>query len=191
MLALMVTALIAGAISGMMGAVTAGVGTRKDTRTVMIRANAAATRLSAYIAPSRCVLHADTGALVLWLEDSRQSDTAHATEVRWLLFDEDAGTIEAHLVSFPDGWSQAAQDLEDTEHAATANWLDVLQSFRDLGWTASMPIVDGLEDVSVEIDQPNPLQARHVTMDLAFETTTAAQQVMVTSTIRLHQPPLN
>ena len=191
MLALMVTALIAGAISGMMGAVTTGVSTRKDTRTVMVRANAAATRLAAYIAPSRCVLDAADGVLVLWLDDARESGTVHATEVRWLLFDAESGAIEAHLVSFPEEWSQAARDLEDTEHPATSDWLDVLTDFRTKGWTASMPIVDGLDAVTIQSDDAEPLAARHVSLQLAFETTTAAQPVMVTSTIRLHQPPSN
>ena len=50
MIALTITALIAAAIAGMLTAVSDGVYTRGDARSVMVRANAAQTRLSAYIA---------------------------------------------------------------------------------------------------------------------------------------------
>jgi prepilin-type N-terminal cleavage/methylation domain-containing protein len=189
MLALVITALVAGAISGMMHAVTTGVVTRRDNRSTMVGANAAAMRLSGYIAPARCILDLDGRDLVIWLNDARSGGTVHATEVRWLLFDADAGTIDVYFVDFPDGWSQAACDLADNEYRMDANWATVLSSYQSKGWITSMSLVDELDDMAITLDQVQPLDARHVNFDLSFQTSEAAVDVLVAATIRLHQPP--
>ncbi|MDY7109172.1 MAG: prepilin-type N-terminal cleavage/methylation domain-containing protein [Planctomycetota bacterium] len=189
MLALVVTALIAGAISGMMSAVTAGVSTRRDNRSTMVGASAAAARLSAYVAPSCCILDIVGSDLVLWREDSRESGTVHATEIRWLVFNAVDGTYDVCFVSFPPGWSQAARDLEDNEYTLATNWMSVLSSYQSKGWIASMPLVDGLDSVGIATDAVDPLDSRHVNFRLGFATTEGAMDVCIASTIRLHETP--
>lgn len=189
MLALVVTALIAGAISGMMSAVTAGVSTRRDNRSTMVGASAAAARLSAYVAPSCCLLDAVGSNLVLWNEDSRESETVHATEIRWLIFDAGSGTYEVRFVSFPPEWSQAAKDLEDHEYGLATNWMSVLSTYQSKGWIASMPLVDGLASVAIATDAFDPLDSRHVNFRLGFATSEGTMDVCVAATVRLHQVP--
>jgi prepilin-type N-terminal cleavage/methylation domain-containing protein len=189
MLALVVTALIAGAISGMMSAVTAGVSTRRDNRSTMVGASAAAARLSAYVAPSRCILGIVGSDLVLWHADSRESGTVHATEIRWLVFDAVEETYDVRFVSFPAEWSQAAKDLEDNEYTLSTNWMSVLSTYQSKGWIASMPLVDGLASVAIATDAVDPLDSRHVNFRLGFATTEGAMNVNVASTIRFHQTP--
>jgi hypothetical protein len=207
MIALVVTAMVAGAISGMMHAVTTGVVTRRDNRSTMVGANTAAARLGAYIAPARCILDVSGPDVVVWLNDSRESGTIHATEIRWLLFDAGTGTITVHFVDFPDGWSQAAKDLEDQEYASGTNWSTVLSSYQGKTWTASIPLVDGLDTVqgktwtasiplvdgldtvNVIRDEADPLDARHVMYELSFDTTQGTMDIDVAATVRMHQPP--
>ncbi len=189
MLALVITALVAGAICGMMGAVTTGVSTRRDNRTTMIGANAAAARLSAYIAPARCLLDTDGTNLVLWLHDERESGTVHATEIRWLFYDDATGTLDVYFVSFPNGWAKAAKDLEDPEYLATANWASIFNSYDNKGWTASMTLLDGLEGVAVGTDAFADQDSRHLNFDLLFETSGQPMEIWIAATIRTHTPP--
>ena len=189
MLALVITAMIAGAISGMMDAVSIGVSTRRDSRATMVGASAAASRLSAYIAPSRCLLSAGGSDLALWLDDSRESDTIHATEIRWLLFDSGAGEISVHFVSFPSEWSQAAKDLEDNEYASDSNWNSVLAYYQSRGWTVAMPLVDGLDSISISTDKPGALDSRHVIFNLGFQTGEGTFDVTASATISIHHQP--
>ena len=189
MLALMVTALIAGAVSGMMAAVTTGVSTRRDNRTTMVGASAASSRLGGYVAICRCVLHANGSDFVVWLNDDRESETIHATEIRWFVLDETDDEYDVHFVSFPDGWSQAAKDLEDREYTADANWMQILTAFQAKGWTASMPLVDSLDAVAVTVDDADPLDSRHTSFLLTFLTSDATTDVSVAATLRMHQPP--
>ncbi len=102
MLALAITAMVAAAISGMLTAISTGEHLRRDNRSFIMRAHAAKTRLGAYVAKSRCVLDANGGDTVLWLEDSRGSGTVHASEIRWLIFNSVDGTLDVHFVDLPD-----------------------------------------------------------------------------------------
>ncbi len=191
LLALSITALIAVGISSMISAVTSGVGTRRDLRTTMVRANAAQTRLAAYIVPCRTVLASNGSDLVLWLNDSRESDSVHATEIRWLLFDADQGAIDVHFVDFPDAWTQTAKDLADTEYSADADWDAVLTQYQTNGWVTAVRLADGLDSAWVSTDAAVPMDSRHIIFELGFQTDDGPVPVRVPATVRLHQPPMS
>ena len=190
MIALLITTVIAGAIASMMGAVVVGVRSRRDGRQTMVRAAAAANRLEAYIAPSRCILDS-TAALpaVLWFNDDRESNTVHATELRWIEWDAKTGELLVAFVSFPDDWSQIEQDLEDNEYAASADWAAVLAAYDANSWIVRMPIVEGLADASVYATEKDIQSTRHLIFELEFETSDGAVDIPVGATIRLHSTP--
>ena len=155
----------------------------------MVSANLASTRLNAYLAPANCVLDADGRNIVIWLHDQRESETVHGTEIRWLVFDAAHGEIVVHWVRFPEGWSQVAQDIEDLEHAASSDWNAVLSYYETRGWTASMPLIDGLDDVAVALDAVSPKDAVHCTFTLTFDSHRGPFDVTAAATIRLHSAP--
>ena len=144
-------------------------------------------RLSAYIAPSLCILDCGESNLALWYNDSRRSGTVHATELRWLRFDEDSGVLSVHMVTFPEAWTEAARLIQDREFAATSNWETVFQYFNDRGWMLSVPLVDGLESVAATTDHGDADQSRHVTYRLA--TTDADVKTLVSASLRVHRKP--
>ncbi len=190
MLAIVITTLVAGAIAGMLGAVSAGVGTRKDNREIMVLAHAAQCRISAYVAASRCVLSASGGDMTLWLDDSRESGTVHATEIRWLRFDADTGEIIVHFVAFPAAWTPTACELADDEYGRTTNWETVRAFYQGKGLLESRVLVDHLVSVAIKMDHKNPMSTRHVAFDLEFEAEHAAVSVQASGTIQSHQEPV-
>jgi hypothetical protein len=191
MLALAVTAMVATAISGMLHAMTTGVVTRRDSRGVMVRATTAQTRLAAYVSPARCVLDADGGDVVLWFDDSRESDTVHATELRWVLYDDATDGLDVWFVDFPDGWTETQQALADTEYASSADWAAVLSAFDAAGHVNSMRLVDGLSDAAVTLDAADAVDTRVVNYDLDFTVDGGSQRVRMASEIVLHRTPVN
>lgn len=189
LLAITISAMVAGAIAGMLGAVTAGVGTRKDSREIMVLAHGAQCRLSAYLATSRCVLADDGSNLTLWLNDDRESDTVHASEIRWLIFDLSSGEIVVDYVAFPASWTPTACELADREYSVGTDWSTVHATYDGLGLLASKPLVDHLTGVSIQRDQNSVAASRHIAFNLSFQGNNATVTIPVSGTIQDHQPP--
>ncbi len=188
MLALAVTALVAGAIAGMMSAVSAGVGVRRDARTAMIRANLASVRLGSYVGPARAVLDVDPDRFVLWLNDNRPGGTVHVSEVRWFRFDADQGRIIVTYLQFPEHWSDLDEDLVDIPYAANADWWQVLADLETRGFVGSRTVIDGLIGVEFECAAA-ALSSTQISTAMDIESDGDPFPVRVTATIRVHQPP--
>ncbi|MHC4219799.1 MAG: PulJ/GspJ family protein [Planctomycetota bacterium] len=189
LLALAVTALVALAISGMLTTVAMGQQLRRDNRAFVIRTHALKSRLAAYIGPSRCLLKCDGTNLVLWLNDSRQSGSVHASEIRWITFDSSTETLSVHYVSFPDDWTDVAKALEDHEYPYDADWSAVWASYDANDLIAQYTLLDGLYTVSVTTDEAAPVDSRQVVYDLSFATEGEALPQTVSATIFRHLPP--
>lgn len=189
LLALTITAMVALAISGMMGAVTSGVSTRKDSRDVMVRAYAAQARIGGYIVPARCILGRTTTSLAIWLNDERTSDTVHASEIRWMIYDATEKTLNVHFVAFPDDWSETARRLSDKEYRKTADWDAVLANYDTAGHISSVTIVDGLEDCLAYIDNGQPQLASHAFFQATFTGDNGPVETSMSATLHRHSPP--
>ena len=146
-LALAVTAMVALAISGMLTSVAMGQRLRRDNRAFVIRTHALKSRLSAYIGPCRSLLACNGTDLVLWRDDSRESGSVHASEIRWIIFDAVNGELDVHFVSFPDDWTDVAKALADQEYPYDTNWSAVYAAYDADGLIASYSLLDGLESV--------------------------------------------
>lgn len=189
MLALTITAMVALAIAGMMGAVSAGLANRADARTLMIAGHAAQIRLGTYITPARCILDADGQRLVVWFNDDREGDTVHASEMRWLMYDDDRSVLEMHYVDFPDSWSELERDRRDREYSRDADWFDVLDYYDSQNWISTTVLIDELVDLRFSLPDDSPINARQVITHLTFDGVGTQQDVAVSSTIRRHGQP--
>lgn len=187
MLALSITAMIGLALTAMLTAISTGMETRHDARTHLLHANAAQIRLSAYIAPSLCVLYANGADLVLWHNDSRRSGTVHASELRWLLFDEDEGTISVYMVDFPDTWTQTQRLVADAEFPVSTDWIAVYRQYQINGWVRGIVLVDGLDTAAVALNEAAALDARQVTYRFVAEE--GGAQSLVSASLRTHREP--
>jgi hypothetical protein len=190
LMAVIITAMVGAGIAGMLGAVSSGVGTRRDNREIMVRAHAAQCRLAAYLATSRCVLAKSATNVTIWLADSRQSNTVHATEIRWLRFDSAVGEFLVEYVEFPAAWTQTACELADLEYASGSNWETVRTFYGNKGLLASRALVDGVQGVAVDMDHNAAMSARHLTFDFEFAGENAAVVVQVSGSIQNHEAPL-
>lgn len=190
MMSLTITVMVGAAIAGMLQVVSTGVGSRNDSRTVMISANAAQTRLGAYITPARCVLDLDAdGEMVLWFNDNRKSGTVHATEIRWLEFDPDTDTVWVYYVEFPESWSDAAKALADGEYASSANWETVRQSYSSRGYLGSLVLLDGVESMAIQTDAAG-MDARHFNIELMLNSQSEqTTPMLISATMRHHRAP--
>ncbi len=190
-LALAITAMVAAAIAAMIGAVTSGEMSRRDNRGTIIRTYAAKTRLSAYLASCMSVLEVGSVDAVVWVNDWRSGGTVHATELRWLVFDNANKSIDVYYVDFPDEWNQGQQALEDNEYWSGTDWSAVLSSYMSAGYVSNITLVDGVSSMTITTDQPVAVDSTSITFDIGFLLEAAGETLnrAVTITILRHQPP--
>ncbi len=189
LLSLTITLVIGMAMTGVISAVVSGVDVRRDNRAHIVRAYAAQSRLLSYIAPSRCFLATNHDLVVLWFNDSRESQTVHGTEVRWLEYDAGAQTIVAHYVKFPDEWSAVNKWLTDAEHPVNSDWRAVLEFYQSAGCVESVVLVDGISVMRVLADNNRPVNARSAVIRLDFANEGNTMTIKINGTLRERIPP--
>jgi hypothetical protein len=189
LLSLSITVMVAGAICGMLGAVTSGVETRADTRSIMLSCSAAQQRLGAYICPARCILGKTDSSLAVWFNDDRATETVHASEIRWLRWNDATGNLSVYLVVLPEEWTDIEQEIADLEYSEAADWEAVFADYSSQGYVKEVPLCDGLDSVTIDIDTKNPMVARQVSFTLGYEANTGTQSVRTFSSIRQLRTP--
>ncbi|MBX3372288.1 MAG: prepilin-type N-terminal cleavage/methylation domain-containing protein [Phycisphaeraceae bacterium] len=188
MMALSITALVAGAIAGMLSAVTAGTSTRRDVRSQSLLGHAIWSRLSAYVETGRALVHAADDRCVVWLHDDTPGGTMHASELRWIERSDD-GVLTLSFVRFPDGWSEVDRAVHDRTIPRGADVWTILGQYRTLGWTASIPVGEEVGSLQFELDDPDPFRATHIVAYIEIE---GRQRPLVTAaplTIWNHREP--
>jgi type II secretory pathway pseudopilin PulG len=170
-----ITAIVGAALATLLHAVARATETGVQTREVVIRAHAIDSRVSLYTDSALALLDVRDGGdgFALWLGDTRESGTVHATEIRWLVYDAETRQLSVHYVEFPEGWTQELQDLWDQEYAAAGYadgdaWWTVLTDYEALGYTASTLLGDELSGVSATIAADDEYDAEHVRITYLF-----------------------
>ena len=190
LLAIGITSLIGVAIASMIAAVSNSLTSKDDGRNTAIRLATTQVRLGAYIAPSKCILDKSSSHIVLWFEDSRESNTAHASEIRWIMYKDTINTLSVLFVDFPDEWSQEMIDSVDVECTSSTNYLSLLASLQSSNLIGSIPLVDLMESCVFWINDQNPTEATQVTIRFSLESEFGeTNDAIVDETIRIHQSP--
>ena len=187
--ALTITAMVGSAIAAMLHSISVGVETKHDNRAIMLMANAANARISSYVASSNCILATNNEAVVLWLEDSRQGGTVHATEIRWIAYDAASETLNVYFVKFPDAWSRVARDLADLTYPKNSDWFAVLNHYDSGGYIHGVTLATDVASIESVTDKVAAIDSTHITVDIGFNAPSGVFTVQTAGTIRLHREP--
>ena len=189
-LAIGITVTIGAAIASMMAAVSNGLTSRDDGRRTAIQLATTQVRLAAYIAPSRCILNKSETAITIWFDDSRESSTVHASEIRWLQFDNLKKTFIVKFVDFPDEWSQSMIDAADIECNELTNYALLLASLESSQLIKEFNLIDGMETCSVWTDDDTHLAAIRICVRFSLRTQFGGtSDAIIDESIRQHLPP--
>lgn len=189
-LAIGITAVIGAAIASMMAAATNSIASKDDGRQSAIRLATTQVRLGAYIAPSRCILEKSTTQLTLWFDDSTESQTPHATEIRWIRFDESSKLLSVKFVDFPAEWSQSMIDAQNIECNSLTDYELLLESFESSNLITSVHLVDSINSCSFWINNFVPTDATHISIRFSLESSLGiTSDSIIDETIRIHQSP--
>ena len=189
-LAIGITGVIGAAIASMMAAASNSLTSKDDGRQSAIRLATTQVRLGAYIAPSRCLLAKNNSSFTLWFDDSVESKTVHASEIRWIQFDEVAKELSVMFVQFPEDWSQESIDEANTECNNLTDYSILLDTFQANNLIESIPLVDSMQTCKFWIETINPLEAKRISIRFSLESSIGqTSDAYIDETIRLHQSP--
>lgn len=189
LIALSITAVVAGATAAMIGAFVQATEHDRQWREAMIRAQAINVRLASYVAPARYVLGTDEKGVALWLDDTRESDTVHATEIRWLVQDQASELVIAQMVKFPTEWDQAKRDAYDAEYPLETDWWSIRDSFKALGLIEETPLCDEVSGWTVENSESTDPPLTLLTFSVQLTEDAGGQMVITSSSIRAYEEP--
>ena len=188
-LAISITAVIGAAIASMMAAATNSLSSKDDGRQSAIRLATTQIRLSAYIAPSRCFLEKTNEQITLWLDDTNESKTINASEIRWIQFEESSNKLTVKFVDFPE-WSQSMIDDADIECNSLTNYELLLSSFESSDFIDTIPLVDSMRSCKFWMNTIEPFEATQVSIRFSLESSFGTtKDSVIDETIRLHHPP--
>ena len=189
-LAIGITATIGAAIASMMAAVSNGLTSRDNGRRTAVQLATTQIRLAAYIAPARCMLSKSDDAFVIWLDDSRESGTVHASEIRWLSYNDSNDTFVVKFVDFPEGWSELMLETADIECDRSTNYESLLATLESSQLIGEFDLVDGMQSCSIWTDDPDSLSAIRVSILFTLATNFGpSSNAIVDESIRQHLPP--
>jgi hypothetical protein len=189
-LAIGITAVIGAAIASTMAASANSLSSKDDGRQSAIRLATTRVRLSAYVAPSRCVLDKSSTQITLWLKDTDESKTIHASEIRWIGFDGLNNELSVKFVSFPEEWSPSMIDTADIECNSLTDYALLLTSFESNDLIDSIPLVDAVQTCHFWINKNDPIDATQISVRFSLQSSFGTtKDSIIDETIRLHQPP--
>ena len=190
-LALSITSVIGLSIVTMMAAVSNGITSKDDGRQSAVRLSIAKVRLGAYLAPARCLVQKTPTTLTVWFNDTRESNTIHSSEIRWIKFDDASKQLLVSFVSFPEGWTEEEETTNDVECSLTTDFESLFDTFKLNGWITTLPIVDAIETCTFWINQPEPKDSNQVSMRFSMSSSFGeTKELVIDELIRLQQQPM-
>lgn len=149
LIGIVITALVALAISTMLTLVGETTARSRDERAAVMRSHLAQVRLRSYTEPSLAVLQFDKAkGVAIWLHDDNPGEKVNLTELRVLWFDDVTGEIAVERVVFPDTWTPEMKAAADVVLPKDSDFFSVMITQRQAGQTeiaTLLETVEGLE----------------------------------------------
>ncbi len=191
LIALSVSSVIGLSVVTLMGAVTSGITSKEDGRQSSIRLSTLKTRLSAYVSPARCVLASTPTTFTLWMNDQRESNTVHASEVRWVAFNPDKELIEVSFVSFPSNWDEETTTRNDIECDDSTDFNQLRNTFDAMGFVTSITAADQIKECQLWFNKDNPIETTMISFEFKLSSTLGETKALVVDeVIRQHLQPI-
>ncbi len=189
LLAIAITSMITAAVASITTAVARSHEHETDRRETTVRSQALNVRLSGYITPSMCFLESSVDSFVLWLEDVREGETVHASEIRWVSHNAVEDTIELHYLSFPEEWTQIEIDEYDVVFPVESDWWAVRATYADIDLIETIRLADKVGVFSVNRDDSTEQGQKIMTFRTTFNGQYSDHDVLNSASIREYQEP--
>ena len=190
-ISLSITSMVGLSVVTLMNAVTSGITSKEDGRQSSIRCSNLKTKMNAYISPARCVLAKSPHSTTIWMNDTRESKTVHATEIRWIEFNTTLEQLEVIFITFPDYWSEEMKTQNDYECNEQTDYGQLLSNFKANGFITTLAIVDQISGCNLWFNHTDPKDITLVSFEFKLNSSMGeTDRLVVDEVIRQHLLPL-
>jgi hypothetical protein len=169
LIAITITAITSLAVGAVTTSIARGMTSMNDTRSALQRSLIAHSRIQSQFIPAFCVLLHDAGqGFAVWQHDQRTNGRVNLSELTVFWFDpEGDGDITIEWVTFPEDWTEDQLGVADIELTGVDDYFQSMTTQRDLGYTSSTVVADGIAQLSVGGAGPSLAESNRVRVHLA------------------------
>ena len=153
----------------------------------------ASSRLAAVVSTASCPLMLSPQLVVCWGTDLHRDGRIQASELRWIRFDDEDGTLHLEQIGFPDDFGPRDIERADRTFASDADFRRVRRQFSNEGLLDSRMLLDGLVDVELAMSretQADPIDQKRISWRLQWsEEATPHSEAIITCAIHAHSRP--
>ena len=153
----------------------------------------ASSRLAAIVSVSNCPLLLSPDLVACWGADAHRDGRIQTSELRWIRFDSERGTLHLEQIAFPDGFGPRDIELADRTLGSEADFARVRQELAGKSLLDSKLLLDGLWDVELsmsEADRAQPTEQKRVSWRLLWsDDASPHSEAIITCAIHSHTRP--
>ena len=131
--------------------------------------------------------------VVCWGADTRRDGRIQSSELSWIRFDEDRGTLHLDQLAFPDDFGPRDEQLSDLTLETEDDFRTTLIRLTQDGLVHSRLLLDGLDDIELSMqagDLTRPLEQKRVSWKLNWsEGSSAHAETIITCGVHAHALP--
>ena len=153
----------------------------------------ASSRLSLIVSPSNCPLLLTPELVTCWGSDTHRDGRIQASELRWIRFDDETGTLHLDQLEFPDEYGPRDMEMSDRTLSPDDDFARVRRELLGEGLLDSRMLLDGLEDVELAMSTGSltePIKQKRISWRLLWSGEgNPNSEVIITSAIHAHCTP--
>lgn len=191
LIAISITAIIALAVGAVTSSIARGMTSMNDTRSALQRALVSHSRLQGQLIPALCILAFDPSrGIAVWQNDDRANGHVNLSEFRVLWFDPTGGSdVTMEWVTFPEDWDDTTLDNADLVLTSVDDYFQSMVTQRDLGYTTSKVLADGVGTISVAGDGDDLPSSDRIRLDVTVGVGGDSRQLLMAFGLVNHQAP--
>ncbi|MEE2680965.1 MAG: prepilin-type N-terminal cleavage/methylation domain-containing protein [Planctomycetota bacterium] len=153
----------------------------------------ASSRLAMIVAPSNCPLLLTPSLVACWGSDTHRDGRIQASELRWIRFDGETGTLHLDQLSFPEGFGPRDMELSNRTLAYDEDFARFRRQLLAEGLLDSRLLLDGLAGVELAMTPQSitqPIEQNRISWRLLWSEDGAPNsEVLITTAIHAPRIP--
>jgi prepilin-type N-terminal cleavage/methylation domain-containing protein len=184
LIALVIMAILSGAVSAMIFATSRATEDRTDVRHAVVQAHQVEARLADKLRAAAAFLAQDATHLVYWRGDTNEDDVVNLAELGMIEYVAGTTTLNLYEVVWPTGWSQDQINTANVTLTSSSNFLQAVATAQAGGYFPAQTINPHVSSATITLNNVDPQLARLVTLRLVLKVGDVSHPLNVVGSLR-------